>query len=194
MKNYIEKDIEKDIEYTMIRSDRKTIGLEVKPDGQVIVRAPRRLSESEIRGFVQKHRAWILKHQKMVNERVEKRREIRKLTKQEIQKLADQAVEVIPKRVAYYAPKVGVTYGRITIRNQKTRWGSCSSKGNLNFNCLLMLTPPEVLDSVVVHELCHRKEMNHSKQFYEEVLRVYPDYWKWNRWLKENGSFLLAHL
>ena len=144
MKNYIEKDIEKDIEYTMIRSDRKTIGLEVKPDGQVIVRAPRRLSESEIRGFVQKHRAWILKHQKMVNERVEKRREIRKLTKQEIQKLADQAVEVIPKRVAYYAPKVGVTYGRITIRNQKTRWGSCSSKGNLNFNCLLMLTPPEV--------------------------------------------------
>ena len=194
MKNYIEKDIEKDIEYTMIRSDRKTIGLEVKPDGQVIVRAPRRLSESEIRGFVQKHRAWILKHQKMVNERVEKRREIRKLTKQEIQKLADQAVEVIPKRVAYYAPKVGVTYGRITIRNQKTRWGSCSSKGNLNFNCLLMLTPPEVLDSVVVHELCHRKEMNHSKQFYQEVLRVYPDYWKWNRWLKENGSFLLSHM
>lgn len=194
MKNYIEKDIEKDIEYTMIRSDRKTIGLEVKPDGQVIVRAPRRLSESEIRGFVQKHRAWILKHQKMVNERVEKRREIRKLTKQEIQKLADQAVEVIPKRVAYYAPKVGVTYGRITIRNQKTRWGSCSSKGNLNFNCLLMLTPPEVIDSVVVHELCHRKEMNHSKQFYQEVLRVYPDYWKWNRWLKENGSFLLSHM
>ena len=194
MKNYIEKDIEKDIEYTMIRSYRKTIGLEVKPDGQVIVRAPRRLSESEIRGFVQKHRAWILKHQKMVNERVEKRREIRKLTKQEIQKLADQAVEVIPKRVAYYAPKVGVTYGRITIRNQKTRWGSCSSKGNLNFNCLLMLTPPEVIDSVVVHELCHRKEMNHSKQFYQEVLRVYPDYWKWNRWLKENGSFLLSHM
>ena len=130
----------------------------------------------------------------MVNERVEKRREIRKLTKQEIQKLADQAVEVIPKRVAYYAPKVGVTYGRITIRNQKTSWGSCSSKGNLNFNCLLMLTPPEVIDSVVVHELCHRKEMNHSKQFYQEVLRVYPDYWKWNRWLKENGSFLLSHM
>ena len=194
MKKNIEKNTETEIEYTMIRSDRKTIGLEVKPDGQVIVRSPRRLSESEIREFVQKHRAWILKHQEMARERAKERREVRKLTRQEIQKLADQAVEVIPERVAYYAPKVGVTYGRITIRNQKTRWGSCSSKGNLNFNCLLMMTPPEVLDSVVVHELCHRKEMNHSKQFYEEVLRVYPDYWKWNRWLKENGSFLLAHL
>ena len=110
---------------------------------------------------------------------------------EEIQKLADQALQVIPQRVAYYAPKVGVTYGKITIRNQKTRWGSCSSRGNLNFNCLLMLAPPEVIDSVVVHELCHRKEMNHSDRFYQEVLRVFPDYWKWNQWLKEHGNQLL---
>lgn len=65
-------------------------------------------------------------------------------------------------------------------------------KGNLNFNCLLMLTPPEVIDSVVVHELCHRKEMNHSDKFYSEVLRVFPDYWKWDRWLKDNGNILMA--
>ena len=86
---------------------------------------------------------------------------------------------------------IGVTYKRITIRKQKSRWGSCSAKGNLNFNCLLMLTPPEVIDSVVVHELCHRKEMNHSQRFYEEVLRVFPEYKQWDRWLKKNGTAIL---
>ena len=98
---------------------------------------------------------------------------------------------MIPQRAAYYAQRIGVSYGKITIRCQKTRWGSCSSKGNLSFNCLLMLTPPEVLDSVVVHELCHRKFMNHSQQFYQEVLKAYPEYRKWNRWLKKNGVVLL---
>ena len=89
---------------------------------------------------------------------------------------------------------MGVTYNRITIRHQKTRWGSCSSQGNLNFNCLLMLTPPEVIDSVVVHELCHRKEMNHSDRFYAEVLRVFPNYPKCRKWLKDNGSLLMMRL
>ena len=112
----------------------------------------------------------------------------------DIQELADRALETIPERVRYYAPLVGVTYGRIMIKNQKSRWGSCSSKGNLNFNCLLMLTPPEVLDSVVVHELCHRKVMNHSQKFYDEVLKVYPDYWKWTKWLKTNGDILMKRM
>ena len=102
-------------------------------------------------------------------------------------------MKVIPERVKYYAPQIGVRCGRITIRNQKTRWGSCSAKGNLNFNCLLMLTPPEVIDSVVVHELCHLKEMNHSKKFYDEILRVYPDYKKWDKWLKQNGSGIMMY-
>lgn len=89
--------------------------------------------------------------------------------------------------VEYFARQVGVDYGRITIRNQKTRWGSCSSKGNLNFNCLLMLAPAEILDYVVVHELCHRKEMNHSKAFWAEVEKVLPDYRESVKWLKEKG-------
>ena len=108
--------------------------------------------------------------------------------------LADRAAKTIPQRAAYYAPLVGVTYGRITIRKQRSRWGSCSSKGNLSFNCLLMRAPPEVLDSVVVHELCHRREMNHSDLFYAEVLRVCPDYPARRAWLKENGDALLAML
>lgn len=117
-----------------------------------------------------------------------------RLTRQEIEALAREAARVIPERVAYYAPKVGVTYGRITIRNQRSRWGSCSAKGNLNFNCLLMLAPPEVLDSVVVHELCHRLEMNHSKKFYAHVLRVYPDYYRDHKWLKEHGIELMRRM
>ena len=141
------------MEYQIIRSDRKSLGLEVRPDGQVVVRAPRRLGKAEIQKFVTEHESWIRKHLEKVRERQKSRQETKKLSMEEIQSLADQALKVIPERVAYYAPKVGVDYGRITIRNQRSRWGSCSSKGNLNFNCLLMLTPPEVIDSVVVHEL-----------------------------------------
>ena len=112
----------------------------------------------------------------------------------ELNELKRKAKSIIPERAAYYAALIGVSYGRISIRSQRTKWGSCSAKGNLNFNCLLMLAPPEVLDSVVVHELCHRKEMNHSKQFYDEVLRVFPEYKKWNKWLKDNGAALMARL
>lgn len=117
-----------------------------------------------------------------------------RLTMADLEKLAREAVRVIPARVAYFAPLVGVTYGRITIRNQRSRWGSCSSKGNLNFNCLLMLAPPEVLDSVIVHELCHRLEMNHSKRFYAHVHRVYPEYDRAHAWLKEHGTELMRRM
>ena len=115
-------------------------------------------------------------------------------TREEIQELADKAIAVIPQKVKYYAEIIGVSYGRITIRNQKTRWGSCSSKGNLNFNCLLMLFPDEVIDSVVVHELCHRKHMNHSKAFYAEVERFFPQYQNCRKWLKENGAEYLRKI
>ena len=89
---------------------------------------------------------------------------------------------------------MGVRFGRITIRAQKTRWGSCTSSGNLNFNCLLMLTPPEVIDYVVVHELCHRLHMDHSPAFWQEVERWYPDYRPWKNWLREYGSQLIGRM
>ena len=85
---------------------------------------------------------------------------------------------------------MNVSYGRISIREQKTRWGSCSSAGNLNFNWRLIFAPPAVLDYVVVHELAHRKEMNHSAAFYAIVEQVLPDYRSSQKWLRENGHQL----
>jgi predicted metal-dependent hydrolase len=85
---------------------------------------------------------------------------------------------------------MGVTYGRISIREQKTRWGSCSSAGNLNYNWRLIFAPEEIVDYIVVHELAHRLEMNHSKAFYYIVESVLPDYRKAQKWLRENGGSL----
>lgn len=182
-----------EISYRIIRSNRKTLGLEINEKG-LTIRAPRRATNTEIREFVLKNEKWILKNLKKYDIKKEEYADIPKLTDEQIKELAKKAMEYIPKRVEYYAPLIGVSYGRITIRNQKTRWGSCSSKGNLNFNCLLMLTPSEVVDSIVVHELCHRKEMNHSKRFYEEILKVFPDYYKWDKWLKENGNKIMYRM
>lgn len=179
------------MEYELIRSKRKTLAIQIR-QGRLIVRAPMRATKQQIDSFVLQHRQWIEAHLAKAQERQKEADSIPHLTSKDMKALAEKARQVIPKRVAYYAPKVGVTYGRITIRNQRTRWGSCSAKGNLNFNCLLMLAPAEVIDSVVVHELCHRKEMNHSDRFYAEVYRVFPEYRKWHQWLKENGSILLA--
>ena len=181
------------LRYQVIRSGRKTLSLELSPKG-LLVRAPYAVSQKQIEDFVRSHEKWIENHRAKLEKAMEAQSGEEKLTLEELQALADRALQVIPPRAAYYAEKIGVTYGRITIRNQKTRWGSCSSKGNLNFNCLLMLTPPEVIDSIVVHELCHRKEMNHSERFYAEVLRVFPKYWACHRWLKENGAALIARM
>ena len=167
------------------------MSLVVKAD-ELIIKAPLQASDAEINMFILKHKAWIEKNLNLAAERKKEIDALEPLSLEKIQALAEQALKIIPERVQYFAPKVGVTYGRITIRNQRSRWGSCSA--NLNFNCLLMLTPPEVIDSVVVHELCHRKEMNHSEKFYEEVLRVMPDYWTWDKWLKENGDLLMKRM
>ena len=182
------------MEIEIRRSRRKTIALEVTADARVIVRAPMRMKEKEIVRFVQEKSAWIEKSLELVRQRNAESEAQEKLSAEDIRRLADQALEVLPGRVAYYAPQVGVTYGKITIRNQKSRWGSCSAKGNLNFNCLLMLTPPEIQDYVVVHELCHRRQMNHSEQFWREVERILPDYGERRRWLKENGSRLIGRM
>lgn len=178
----------------VIRSRRKTVALQVLGLNDVVVRAPMRMSNREIEEFVQQNMDWIQKNLKKVAENQKEEEEIVPMTEAEVRELAEQATQLIPERVKHFAPLVGVTYGRITIRNQKSRWGSCSAKGNLNFNVGLLLAPPEVLDYVVVHELCHRKEMNHSPKFWAEVSKLIPDYKQHEKWLKDNGRAIIKKI
>ena len=164
----------------LIRSRRKTLAIEIPGENLVLIRAPLRLPEAEIRRFVAERQPWIQKHLA--------------LTPEEIRRLADEALQWFPPRVRQRAARMGVRIGRITIRNQRTRWGSCTSKGNLNFNCLLMLCPESVREYVIVHELCHRLEMNHSPRFWAEVEKQLPDYRQQRKWLMDNGAALLDRL
>lgn len=181
------------MDIAIIRSNRKTVAIQVNADLTVTVRVPRHTSRKDIERIISEKEPWIRKHIEQIRAKKEAYEAMKTLhlTDEEIRELVDKARKYIPERVAYFAEHMGVTYGRITIRNQKTRWGSCSSKGNLNFNCLLMLTPAEIIDYVVVHELCHRKEMNHSGAFWNEVEKVLPDYREAVRWLKEEGSQIM---
>lgn len=181
-----------ELKITVIRSNRKTMTLEVQRTGEVIVRAPLRMPVSQIQQFVKEKEGWIRKHVEEMEKRKESIPQVEPLTAEEMQKLGNLALKVLPERVKLYASQMGVSVGRITIRCQKTRWGSCTREGNLNFNCLLMLAPEAVQNYVVVHELCHRLEMNHSKRFWAEVAKVMPDYKIHQKWLKENGSHLMA--
>lgn len=181
------------METTIIRSKRKTLSMELK-DGAVIVRAPKWVSRREIDDFVESHQGWLRKAMAREEQRRAQLAQVVRLTPDKMEKLVDLARVYLPRRVAYFAPLVGVDYGKITIRRQRSRWGSCSAKGNLSFNCLLMLAPPAVIDSVVVHELCHRKVMDHSQRFYDHLLRVMPDYPQHHKWLRQNGQGLIARL
>lgn len=175
----------------VIRSNRKTMVLEITRDAKVIVRAPANMPEREIQHFISEKEEWIKKTLHKVRKKQKEAEKREKLSSADIKKLAKEAMIVLPPKVEKYAKLIGVDYKRITIRNQKTRWGSCSGKGNLNFNCLLMLTPEKVQDYVVVHELCHRREMNHSGRFWREVERILPDYKDRRRWLKEQGASIM---
>ena len=163
----------------LLRSNRKTLSIEIKEDG-ITVRAPWWASNTEIKEFILQKEDWIRKHQERVRTRLERMDEVPPFTDRELQTLMERAKKYIPSRVEYYADIIGVDYGRITIRHQRTRWGSCSGKGNLNFNCLLMLFPQDVIDSVVVHELCHLLERGHGPKFHQLMDAFMPD-WKQRR-------------
>ena len=182
--------------YEIIYSPRRTTALQVTPDGRVIVRAPKRCPRSFIEAFVRRKEDWVIRQLA----RFEKQRkehppaEQPPLSDKDRARYISIARDIFTHKAAYYARIMGVSYGRITIREQKTRWGSCSSKGNLNFNWRLILAPEEVLDYVVVHELAHRREMNHSKAFYAVVESVLPDYRQARRWLRDHGGSLFTAL
>ncbi|MFQ6880522.1 MAG: M48 family metallopeptidase [Oscillospiraceae bacterium] len=185
----------------IIRSNRRTLGLEVTRDGLVKARLPMRLPAREAILFIEEHRDWILRKRAEVQRRREENDRKRRQqgaqpwlsgqdtgtgntgTQAAVPLLADltsaqkaQIKQKFQEKTRKFAAQMGVTYGRITIRAQRTRWGSCSSKENLNFNYLLYYLPEELMDYVVIHELAHRKHMNHSSYFWREVERYCPDY------------------
>lgn len=214
----------------IVRSKRRTVGIEINQSGELVVRAPTRASMNQIWKFVREKKQWILKHQ---HKNREKKKEVEAKTfadgelffylgdyfKLQIVEgqgknlvfdncfyLSDkargkakdhferwykkQAHIIIKKQVAHYADLHDLKYWQVKINSARTRYGSCTSRKNLNFTWRLVLAPIEVLDYVVIHELAHLEQMNHSKRFWNKVSQMMPDYKIWRKWLKENGHLL----
>ena len=165
------------ISVTVIRSNRKSMALQVRADESVTARVPLWVPDAEVRRFLKQHEAWIVKKRGSVRAGSEKTREVgapplEQLSASERKKVREKIIA----RVSFYCSRMNVSVGQMSVRSQKTRWGSCSAKGNVNFNYLLAYLPEELLDYVVVHELSHRRHMDHSKEFWAEVEKYCPDY------------------
>ena len=174
--------------YVIQKSRRRSMSIQVADDRKIIVKVPLGTSTFVAENFILEKKNWITKQLAKVEQQSKLADSMGPLSEEDIRQIKKKARVVIPQRVEFYAKMAGISYNRIFIRLQKSRWGSCSVDGNLNFNCLLVLMPPEVLDSVVVHELYHRRHMNHSREFYNDVLRIFPDYKRCDKWLKQNGG------
>ncbi|MDE7247138.1 MAG: M48 family metallopeptidase [Lachnospiraceae bacterium] len=182
-----------ELPYTVVYSRRRTCAVSISPEGEITLRLPLGISDDQIRHLLLEKQHWIITHWLEAKEHAA-RRPVSDLTYHQRAALEKRYIEAareyFPKRVSYFQPLTGGSYDRITIRDQKTRWGSCSAKGTLSFNWRLMLAPPAVLDYVVVHELCHLTHMNHSAAFWALVESVCPDYRVHRKWLKEHGNEL----
>ena len=159
--------------YEIVRSRRRTVALEVTREGRVLVRAPLRMPQGEIKRFVASHAAWLEKAQAKVAARQAAHPP---LTEQETAALRQRAKELLPDRVAHYAAIMSVTPTSVKITSARTRFGSCSGKNGICFSLYLMQYPEEAIDYVVVHELAHIRHHDHSPAFYAEVAKVMPDY------------------
>ena len=180
----------------LIRSDRRSLGFEMRrclEDGvEFLIRAPKRMRLGDIEQLIHTKEQWITeKYLKILGDNVQKKTlAIPDYVTQ--QWLKTEGVRKFQEKIAFWADRMQMTYGKVTIRDQKTRWGSCSSRGNLNFNWRLLLMPEAIMDYVIVHELAHRREMNHSAAFWQVVETYMPDYRDRLQWLKENGGLYLG--
>ncbi len=186
------------VHYVLKRSARRSLSFVISA-GELTVSAPRSMELSEIESFLFSKQNWILQKLRESADTAEKIRQkeeanpLSDLQKERLEaRYREAAREVIERRVAYFHQKTGGDYSSISIRSQKTRWGSCSSGGTLSFNWRLILAPPIILDYVVVHELCHLHHMDHSPEFWSDVARVMPDYKIRRKWLKAHSTELSA--
>ena len=169
------------IEYRVVYSDRRTVTITFDKDGTLLLRAPIGTKKARLEAIIREHAVWIEKHRARA---IKKATAEAELTKERIAFLKRQAKERLPALTAHYAALLGVSYGKITITSAKTRFGSCSSTGNISYSYRLMQYPPKAQEYVVVHELCHRVYMNHSSAFYKMIESILPDYKKQRTLLK----------
>ncbi|OGG50342.1 hypothetical protein A2704_05350 [Candidatus Kaiserbacteria bacterium RIFCSPHIGHO2_01_FULL_54_36b] len=169
------------IEYTLKPSARaRTMRLTVFPDARVVVTTPRVFAHDAVQRFIAKHAAWIGKHLKKA-----RGREIVYISRREIAGQKQRALAYARARCSHFCATYGFTYNKISIRAQKSRWGSCSQKGNLSFNYKIAALSPHMRDYIIVHELCHLAEMNHSKRFWDLVARAIPHHKEIRRELRK---------
>ncbi len=161
--------------YNVIYSKRKTVAIQVTPDGEVIVRAPKNTSKKKIEETVEKYTPWIEKTKEKLEN---KEYGMKEASPEEEKLLREKAKKILPEKVKYYSELISVKPTRITITGARTRFGSCSGKNSISFSFYLMRFPEEAVDYVVVHELCHIIHHNHSKEFYKEIEKILPDYKK----------------
>ncbi len=212
----------------VIRSRRKSIALIVQPDGELIVRAPKRATQKQINSLIEKHAGWIEKKKMQAKEVqalfaphrflegesfsflgenyplvftdlekptliLDKEFQLARPVQGKAEVIFEQwykkkAREIFTARVKYYSQKHDFSYQKVKLSSAKKRWGSCSTKGNLNLTWRLVMMPLEIIDYVIVHELAHLREPNHSKAFWAVVEKILPDYKIRRKWLKENGN------
>ena len=163
-----------DIIYTLIKTDRKSVAIKIGEGGEVIVRAPRKISKAEIDRIVEGHRTWIEKHRAEVIQRGEQNPPISADEERALRTLAKEHLTRLTRR---YAEITGLRPSCVKIGGAKKRFGSCSSEGNISYSYLLMLYPAAALEYVVLHEICHLRFMDHSENFYALIERYMPD-WK----------------
>ncbi len=175
-----------DFEYELVRSERRTLSAEITPDGRVLVRAPLRMSTAQIERFLSERELWIATHLEKARSR-DVRFDRDRYTEMEIEDMKRRTRELVLPLVEYYKMYVGVEPKSVRINRAKGRFGSCGPNGSLNFSCFLSLYPTEAIEYVVVHELCHILEHNHSPRFYAQIERVMPDYRERQRLIRNAG-------
>lgn len=170
-------------DYKIIRSNRKTVGIKVTQQQEVIVRIPNRFPAKKVPSIVENHREWI---EKAIAKQSEKSDYKCELSDEDIEKLKQLAKSIIPSKVEKFAKIMGAKPTGVKITSAKTRFGSCNAKNSLCFSYILMLYPDEAVNYVVVHELAHTFEHNHSQKFYEKISEFITNYKYCEKLLKKS--------
>jgi predicted metal-dependent hydrolase len=167
----------------VIRSRRRSVALIITAEAELVVRAPRHISDAEIDRFIRQKRAWIERN--LARQAARPKPVV--LSAEEKARWRLIAEEKVIERCRYFSELTGYRPAKVRISSARSRWGSCSAKGTISFSWRLAMMPPAVIDYVIVHELVHLAEMNHSVRFWRRVAEVVPDHRQHRRWLRENG-------